>query len=72
MAQMNLSTKQKQIHRHREQTSGCQGAGVGSGMDWDFWVNRCKLLHLEGIDNKVLLYSTGNYIQSPGIDHDGK
>ena len=22
---MNLSTKQKQIHRHRKQTHGCQG-----------------------------------------------
>ena len=27
---MNLSTKQKQTHRHREQTCGCQG-GVGGG-----------------------------------------
>ena len=24
---MNLSTKQKQTHRHREQTCGCQGEG---------------------------------------------
>ena len=31
-----------------------------------------KLLHLEWISNEVLLYSTGNYIQSPGIGHDGK
>ena len=30
MTQMNLSTKQKQTHRHREQTSGCQvGGSVG-------------------------------------------
>ena len=36
------------------------------GMDWEFGVGRCKLLHLEWIKNKVLLYSTGNYIQSPG------
>ena len=34
-------------------------------------VSRCKLLHLEWI-NKILLYNIGNYIQSPGIDHDGK
>ena len=27
MAQMNLSTQQKQTHRHREQTCGCQGEG---------------------------------------------
>ena len=27
MTQVNLSTKQKQIHGHREQTGGCQGGG---------------------------------------------
>ena len=27
MAQMNLSTKQKQTQRHREKTCGCQGGG---------------------------------------------
>ena len=41
-------------------------------MDWEFGVGRCKQLHLEWINNKVLLYSTGNYIQSPGIHHNGK
>lgn len=25
--QMNLSTKQKQAHRHKKQTGGCQGRG---------------------------------------------
>ena len=39
MAQMSLSTKQKQTHRHREQVCGSQG----SGMLWHFGVNRCKL-----------------------------
>ena len=39
----------------------------GEGMDWEFRVTRCKPLHLEWIQNKVLLYSTGNYIQSLGI-----
>ena len=29
MAQMNLPTKQKQTHRHREQTGGYQGGGGG-------------------------------------------
>ena len=32
MAQMNLSTKQKQIQRHREETCGFQGGGV---REWD-------------------------------------
>ena len=29
---MNLSTKQKQSHRHREQIFGCQ---EGGGREWD-------------------------------------
>ena len=41
-------------------------------MDWEFGVGRCKQLHLEWISNKVLLYSIGNYSQSPIKDHDGK
>ena len=49
-----------------------KGEGKGGGVDWEFGVNRCQLLHLAWIDNKVLLYSTRNYIQSPRIDHDGK
>ena len=36
------------------------------------WVNRCKLLYIEWINNKVLLYSTGNYIQYTVITHNGK
>ena len=69
---MNLSAKQKQKHRHREQTCGCQGVRGKEWDGWEFGVSRCKLLHLEWLSNKVLLYSTGNYIQSHGIDHDGK
>ena len=34
---MNLSMKQKQTHRHREQTCGCQwGGGVWERMEWEF------------------------------------
>ena len=37
--QMNLSMNQKQTHRHREQTCGCQaGGGVGKG-----WVGSLRL-----------------------------
>ena len=49
-----------------------KGEWGGSGMDGKFGVSRCKLIHLEWINNRVLLYSTGNYIQSPGTDHDGR
>ena len=41
-------------------------------MDWEFGISRCKLLYIEWINNKVLLYSTGNYIQYPVINHNGK
>ena len=41
-------------------------------MDWEFEVSRCKLLHIEWINNKVLLYKTGNNIQHSEINHYGK
>ena len=52
----------------------CQGGwgGGGSGMDWEFGVSRCKLFHLEWMSNEVLLYGTGNYIQSHVLEHDGR
>ena len=48
------------------------GERGGSRMDWDFGVSRCELLHLEWINIEVLLYSTGNCIQSLGVDRDGR
>ena len=70
---MNLAIKQKKTDRHREKTCGCQ---EGEGRKWDglggFGASTCKLLHLEWISYEVLLYSTGKYIQSLGIDHNGK
>ena len=48
------------------------GEGSGGGRDWEFGVRRCKLLYIGWINNKVLLYSTGNYILYPVINHSGK
>ena len=53
---MNLFTERKQTQRHGKHICGCQGGGEGSGVDWDFGVSRCKLLLLEWIDSKVLVY----------------
>ena len=72
MAQMSLSMKQIQNHRHTEQTVvakekggwGMNGLGVGD--------SRYTLLHIERINNKVPIYSTGNYIQYPVINHNLK
>ena len=69
---MDLSMKQKQTHRHGEQTCGCQVGRGGGGKDWEFGISRCKLLHIGWINNKVLLYSTGNYVQYLMINHNGK
>ena len=67
MAQMNLSTKQR-LTDMENRTVVAKGEEGGSGVDWEFGVHRCNLFHLEWIKNKVLLYSTGKYIQYPGID----
>ena len=48
-----------------------KGEGEGRRKDWEFGSRRCKLVYIEWI-NKVLLYSTGNYIQYPGINHHRK
>ena len=45
-----------------------KGEREGRGMDWEFGVGKCKLLHLEWI-NKVRQYRTGNYIQNHVINH---
>ena len=48
------------------------GGGVREEMEWEVGVSRCKLLYVEWINNRVLLYSPGNCIQYPGINHNGK
>ena len=70
MATMNLSTEQKQTHRQRiDLWLPRGGGGVG-------WTGSLRLIHanitFRWVNNKVLLYSTGNYIQPLGIDHDGR
>ena len=55
--------KQKQNHGHREQIYGCQGGGRWRRDRLGVWGCRYKFLHIEWINNKVLLYSTENIIQ---------
>ena len=59
--QMNLY-KQKQTHRHGDQTCGCQVGGRG-GASWES-AGRCK--HLEWL-NKVLLYIVQETIMEKNI-----
>ena len=37
-----------------------EGKG-GGGFDWEFGISKCKLLYIGWI-NKIIVYSTGNYI----------
>ena len=70
---MNLSMKQ--TNRLTDIENGLmvvKGERVGGGMDWEFWINSYKLLYIEWINNKVLLNSTGNYIQYPVTNHNRK
>ena len=41
-------------------------------MEWEVGVSRCKLLYIEWINNKILLYSTETYIRYPMKNHNGK
>ena len=49
-----------------------KGEAVGRRMELEVGVSRCKLLYIEWMNNKFLLYSTGNSIQYPMINHNGK
>ena len=74
---MNLSKKQKQTHTETWRTDlwlprGRRVEEGGGGIEWEFGVSRCKLLYIEWINNKALLYSIGNYIQYPVINHNEK
>ena len=44
----------------------------GGGEDWEFGISRWKLLDIGWINSKALWYSTGDYIQYPVINHNGK
>ena len=64
--------KQKQSTEIENGLGGGRGEGGGSGIDWESGNSRGKLLYIEWIKNKVLLYSTGNHIQYPVINHNRK
>ena len=69
MAQMNPSMTQKQTDIRNGLVVAKDGAG--GRLDRECGTSDCKLLHTKWIDNKVL-YSTGNYVQDPVVNHKGK
>ena len=68
---MNLSTKQKQTHRHRKQTYGYQRGKLGRDK-LGVWGEQIHSTIYKIVNNKDLLYSTGNYIQCLVITYNGK
>ena len=62
MAQTNLSTKQTQTPRQRADSVVAKAREGKEETDWETGVGRCKLSHLEWINNKVLTYITENTI----------
>ena len=49
-----------------------KGERGGRGINKEFGISRYKLLYIKEINNKVLLYSTENYIQYLVINYNGK
>ena len=70
---MNLLTKQNQTHRYRKQTHDYQRGDRGVGeINQEFRINIYALLYIKQVNNKDLLYSTGNYTQYLVITYNGK
>lgn len=46
--------------------------GEAAGGGWTVGESRCKVLHMELVNSKVLLYSTENYFHGPLINHNEK
>ena len=69
---MNLYTKQ--TYRYGKQTGYQRGKFVGTHgeINEESGMNRYKLLYIKQVNNKGLLYSTGNYIQYLVTNYNGK
>ena len=67
----DISMKQKQTYRHREQTCGCwKGVWVRDGLG--IWGQQIQTIYIGWVNNKVQPYSTGNYVRYAVINHNGK
>ena len=62
MTQMSLSMKPNKVTDIENRLVAAKRERYQGGMDREFGVSKCKLLRIKWINNKVLLYSTGNYI----------
>ena len=56
---VNISTTQKQTHKHREQTVIAQGEAYRGGMDREFGISRGKLVCRGWINNRSCCIAQG-------------
>ena len=68
---MNLSTEKKQIMNMENRLIVAKGEGEGVGWTGSLGLEDANYCLLEGISNEILLYTTGNCIQSLVMEHDG-
>ena len=61
---MNLFTKSPMI------TKGGRGGRINQ--EFEININTILLIYKKQINNKIVLYSTGNYIHYPIVKHNGK
>ena len=72
MIHINTSTKQNSLTDIENRLWLPRGREDGRGKEWEFGIHRDKLLYRGWINDKVLLYSTGNCNQQPEINQSGK
>ena len=72
MTQMNLSTKQKQTHRHREQTYGCPGGGKIGREGVGGWDQQMQSIIYRIDKQQGPAVQRREYIQYSMINHNGK
>ena len=73
MIQINISIKKK--HRLidiENRLRVAKGEERKAGKEWEFGISRGKLLYIGWINNKLLLWSTGNNTQYAVTNHNGK
>ena len=69
---MHVSRKQKQTHRHREQTCGCQGGKGEWGEELGVWDQQMQTSIYRMDKQGPTVQYRELYIQYPVINHNGK
>ena len=73
MIQINVSMKKKNRLKDIEnRLMVAKGEERKVGKGWEFGISRGKLLYIGWINNKLLLWSTGNNTQYAVTKHSGK